>query len=83
MIEGSYEKTFLGGCAGVGLKRRGNNDLHICFTVLVEDDGSWFIPSQGFSSYWLEDLQKVLIEAKTWMHRECKLDPTGGYCFKE
>lgn len=30
----------LGDCYGVMLHPRGINDLHVCFTILVEDDGS-------------------------------------------
>lgn len=77
-----YEKAFLGSCAGVILSRRGQNDSHICFTIIVEDDGYWFVSQHGFSSTWLQELRGVLHEASNWIEHECEKD-TSGWKFKE
>lgn len=82
-----YEKTFLGGCFGVGLYKRGPNDPHVCFIVLVEDDGNWFENKNGGSSFWLKDLQEQLNDAIIWIEQNCDPDikdgNNWGWKFKE
>ena len=76
--------TFRGGCKGVGLKWRGPDDPHVCFIILTEDDGYWFVSqhdTQGSSSYWLPELIDQLEEAKTWLHRNAEKDGQYGYKF--
>ena len=51
---------FLGSCKGVELIRRGENDNHICFDILTEDDGNWFSSKEPSSSFWIKDLIEQL-----------------------
>lgn len=50
-INGSYTQIFLGDCVGIGLLPRGENDPHICFQWLCEDDEYWFPMRNSMSSY--------------------------------
>ena len=76
------EVLFLGGCRGVGLyKRGGDADPHVCFLVLSEDDGHWFVSEHGASSYWLPDLVSQLHLADKWMAENC-IAGRWGYTFK-
>lgn len=77
-------KSFRGKCVGIGLRRRGENDPHVLFEILLEDDEYWFIP-QNFqaSSYWLPELQDCLQQAQDWMNRNCDKDGEWGYKFRE
>ena len=75
--------TIRGNCAGVCLHLRGEDDNHICFTVLVEDDDNWFISKRGFSSFWLWDLRVVLENAQNWLERNAEKDSSGfGWIYK-
>lgn len=57
----------LGDCYGVMLHPRGINDLHVCFTILVEDDDFWYFKENtGGSSYWLPDLRAQVFRADEW-----------------
>ena len=78
-----YEKFFLGECFGVGLKKRniGENDAHVSFTILVEDDGYWFPHRDFASSYWLPDLVEAINAAQAWVEKHCKKDGQYGYKF--
>jgi len=79
MIElSNFKKSFLGECLGVGLQKRGPQDDHVTVFILVEDDGSWFISGNGFSSFWLPELIPLLQEANTWMKRNCVPDMYKG-----
>mgnify|MGYP000982489193 CR=1 FL=1 len=71
---GQYTKTFLGKCFGIGLRMRGSRDKHVWFDILVEDDGTWFIPSSGSSSYWMPELIQKLQEAHEWVEIYCEPD---------
>jgi len=55
------ENVFLGECFGVGLTPNGA-------TILVEDDGQWFV-QDSFDSGWLPDLITVLQMAESWMEK--------------
>jgi hypothetical protein len=63
-----YIKTIVGGQFAIGFKYRNGyrrdltEDKHISFDILSEDDGNWFIQS-GASSFWLNDLKKIIDEA--------------------
>lgn len=70
---------FLGDCSGIRLVWRMENDPHVCFEVLSEDDGHWFIRSDSSSSYWMPDLMKALKAAEKWMKANCKPDMYGRY----
>lgn len=79
----------LGDCYGVMLHPRGINDLHVCFTILVEDDGYWYIKKNtGGSSHWLSDLRTQLFSAEEWC-KQFTLPDIGeygiqyGYRFKQ
>ena len=70
---------FLGDCCGVRLVWRGQNDPHVCFEILGEDDGHWFIKHDYSSSYWLPDLMKALKTAEKWMKANCKPHIYSGH----
>ena len=82
-----YDKVFLGECMGVGLTERDEDDNHVMFTLLVEDDENWFPNTEtgggGTSSYWLPELIGVLDEAHTWMKKHCEQDGEHGWKFKK
>lgn len=70
-----YDKVFIGHQFAVGLRPRARQDRHVCFTILSEDDGTWFLSSgEGSSSYWLPELLQVLEEAREWCISNCDLD---------
>jgi hypothetical protein len=57
----------LGDCYGIMLHPRGVNDLHVCFAILVEDDGFWYFNENGGgSSFWLSDLRAQVFRAEEW-----------------
>ncbi len=69
------EKAFLGSCKGIGLRKRGERDRHVTFTVLTEDDGTWFATDSGASSsYWMGELAQTLKSALAWIKRNCEPD---------
>ena len=79
----------LGDCYGVMLHPRGINDLHVCFTILVEDGGYWYIKKNtGGSSHWLSDLRTQSFNAEEWC-KQFTLPDIGkdgiqyGYRFKQ
>lgn len=76
-----YKKIFLGGQFGIVLKNRGENDNHVCFQILNEDDGNWFISETGTSSSWLDDLKYVLTETEKWIKKNCEPDLYDGRQF--
>jgi len=81
--EDSYEKFFLGECFGVGLKKRNlkDEDPHVCFVILGEDDERWSECYDFASSYWLPDLAEAITAAQAWMEKHCKKDGQYGYKF--
>lgn len=82
-----YEKVIMGGQFAIGLYKRGDDDKHVCVDIVHEDDGNWFLSENGFSSYWLPELQKLLEEAADWMKKNCLEDKVGrniwGYKFSK
>jgi hypothetical protein len=70
---------FLGDCCGIRLVWRMENDPHVCFEILGEDDGHWFIKSDSSSSYWMPDLMKALKAAEKWMKANCKPHIHNGH----
>lgn len=75
--------TFFGELHGVRLVQRGLGDNHICFEILSEDDGHWFVSGCcGTSSYWMPGLIKVLRHAQKWMRENCIADiDKNGHCW--
>ena len=73
------EVLFLGECCGVGLsKRGGEKDPDVCFTILVEDDGHWFITRSGQTSmYWWSDLRRQMDLAEAWLKTNAEVHPWG------
>lgn len=74
-------KVFKGNLKGIVLsKRGGDNDSHIKINIITEDDENWFTSSNenGFSSYWLNDLQEQLELSKKWMIENCIPDIHDG-----
>lgn len=66
--QGNFPRAYiLGDCYGIMLHPRGVNDLHICFTILVEDDDFWYFNENGGgSSFWLSDLRAQVFRAEEW-----------------
>lgn len=81
-IEAKEEHLFLGVCCGIALVPRGKSDNHICFIILTEDDGNWFVTNNLLSTHWLPDLEKQLEYAKSWLIKNAEKD-SYGYRFKE
>ena len=52
-------KLFLNDCHGVRLVLSGS-DGHVCFEILSEDDGYWFIKKSYSASYWFPDMIDAL-----------------------
>lgn len=74
-ISNSYEETittpivkvFKRGCRGIVLHWRGENDPHLCYIYITEDDGNWFVSSQPVSSHWISEDLELIIKAREWM----------------
>ena len=81
--DSGYEKIFLGDAFGVMLTRRGADDPHVVFTMIMEDDNHWFVPRSGSvsSSFFFKDAISVLRHAENWCKENC-LDDTCGFQFK-
>ena len=77
-----YVKLFLGSQAGVALTKRCQNDNHICFTILGEDDNSWFPIGDSTSSFWLPEYIEVLQYVREWLLEHADKDEQWGYKFK-
>ena len=71
-------KVFKGDCHGVVLEKRGDWDSHVCFFIIIEDDGNWFESKTGSSSsYWIDDTIEQLQIAREWMNENC-FKPKNG-----
>jgi hypothetical protein len=73
-------QTFRGKCFGVGLKPRNSSeeDNHVMFCTIVEDDGYWFVSrSSTGSSFWLPELVDCYQQALVWVKENCVPDPQG------
>lgn len=73
----SGDVLILGKCLGFQLKPRGASDPHICIALLVEDDGNWFVSSNGFSSFWVDDLRKRMTQLELWLSQHAIPDKDG------
>lgn len=75
--------VFKGNCVGIKLTARSQNDPHICFSFMTEDDGNWFdTPTgSGWSNYWWEDLKEVMVRVENTLSRTAK-KTKWGYEFK-
>ncbi len=76
-----FRQVFLGECMGVGLDQR-DDDLHVCFTILAQDDGHWFASDESASSYWLPELAAQLQVALDWCEKNCDGGSRSGWKFK-
>lgn len=75
-------KVFKGDCHGVVLEKRKDwenpNDPHVCFFLIVEDDGNWFESKTGVSSSaWIDDVIEQLQIARNWMNEYCTMADYG------
>jgi hypothetical protein len=78
-----FEKMFLGNIVGVLLHKRGQNDPHVCFQIIHEDDGYWFLSTNYMSAAWLEDWLNVLQAVKEWCTKNCEPQgPNGAFGWK-
>ena len=69
---------------GIAFLQRGENDPHICLSILSEDDGNWFISKEDWSSFWLLDLQSVVLRTYEYLTKHCNIDRDGfGFEFKK
>lgn len=75
---------FKGKMFGIRLIPRGNDDKHVCFQFILEDDGFWYEMSKHSqpSTFWIADLQEVLKKVNVWMKKNCITDEYCGYRFK-
>jgi hypothetical protein len=75
------EHLFLGECKGVALIPRSENDDHIYFLILTEEDGNWYCGNSRTSSYWIGELAHQILKAEKWL-KESAVEDTFGYRFK-
>jgi len=68
-------ETFKGTCCGVVLYQRAEGDPHICFDILGEDDGNWFLARNGASTCWLYDLQIQMGLAMNYLQTDTAIEP--------
>lgn len=88
------ERVFLGDSFGVvlvpriihhpwDLEENGEEDNHICFLIVSEDDGNWFLSEgSGASSSYLSDLKAQISLAEDWIKHNAVKDGRYGYRFK-
>lgn len=77
-----FRKVFKGRQLGIGLSEREPGDLHVIVTLLSSDDGNWFVSENGFSAYWLKDLEEVLEEVQVYLEKACTKSKFGEYTWK-
>lgn len=77
--------TFYGGCHALRLCYRGITDSHICYEILTEDDGNWFLSRNGASSFWLPEMLELFKTADKWLKTNAEPDLYNGvqYGYKE
>ena len=66
-----------GDCVGIALFQRGKNDSHICWQLLVEDDGSWYVSEYGHSSFYIPDLEGVISKMQDWLKKNAVFEKYG------
>jgi len=76
------EVFFKGDTVGIRLFKRDENDNHILFQLLVEDDGDWFPSNGGVSTYFLDEHFVIIDTVKQWLYMNCEPDGNGGWKFK-
>ena len=59
--------TVKASCLGVIITTRGEGDNHLCFFVIVEDDGNWNLCKNGASTFWLPELLDSVKNALVWL----------------
>lgn len=72
-----FREMFLGGVVGVILRDRADGDPVVVFQLIHEDDGHWFLSTNGASAFWLDDYINVLTAARRWCEENC--DPEIQY----
>ena len=76
--------VILGSQFGIALLQRGENDPHVCLSILSEDDKNWFMSKEDWSSFWLQDLQYVLLLTQEYLTEHCNIDRDGfGFEFEK
>ena len=80
-INGDFDVLFLGDCMGIALSKRSQNDEHIVFTILHEDDGYWFPSINPASSFWINDLKEVIDEVIKYLNNWASKEE-DGWTFK-
>ena len=73
-----FREMFLGSIVGVLLTERGASDPHVCFQLIHEDDGHWFLSTNSASIFWVDDYINVLTEVKKWCEENCEADIHNG-----
>jgi len=72
---------------GVDFVPRGERDYHICFQLMLEDDGHWFPLGHSVSSAWIDDAIEALQLARQALEIHAEADTIGyrqyGFKFKE
>lgn len=84
-IQTDIVAVFKGICAGVALYRRsfGDDDKHLCFIPLVEDDENWFVSKNGWSTGWLNDFMTQMKIAIRWLDTDKSVEKyQWGYRLK-
>lgn len=56
---------------------RDQNDDHLCFSILGEDDGNWFNRTGGASSFWFPELLTLMVRTKKWLRSNAELEENG------
>ena len=77
VIKGTY--------IGIVLSKRGREDNHLCFQLIVRNNESWFISKHSFSTFWLPDFIMVTTEAKEWLEKNAIIKDDldlGGWSLK-
>lgn len=82
-----YREVFLASIVGVVLSPRGDNDPHISFDIICEDDEYWFPISRsggGYSTFWITAYEAAFHAAHAWCKGHALRDPSGcGYVFDD
>ena len=82
-INSEIVHTIKGTCVGIVLTKRGNNDPHICWQLIVEDDENWYIQRNSFSSFWILDLKMVISQMEEWLENNAEKEEYFGWRMKE
>lgn len=73
-------KAFLGNCFGIALNILPSNDI-IIFSILVEDDESWYLSMEPVNFYWMEELNSLIGIVMKWVKENC-IENEDGWVLK-